>query len=539
MPVNQNPFNRRIAEYGHCPPPKCVSLSAFDDLVIKILGDQGGVDDSLWRFVDQLPDRTSRNIKTPSKNSVDNPAVQSTQSPILDSATNSHVQNQNLNQTQIRSQGPSPRATPSVCGRESAMSLDEFVGEEIEGHGSSNAETAVRANSESLAQLVFRYWSSVMHTSAIAEWINSDDSLKNPPSSTTALDTLALLLQHHTQAISDAKESINVTLGKRGRYFLDIWEEDEFMQRNKTKSKFRSLRSWEDLFYPGYGDTHDGCYRDWLLSELQERKKINASGGKSKKRRSADPIFWSAVMAPSESTLAHITAPPVPVAIHHPAAWSIRTQGENTLPLDEKGRINVQFIHPANIRTIPIFPQHERLLPSVKSTVMKSDHALYTDFKTAKRKPGAVGAYTAHEPVVDINNVGSLVVEDVDDFNLYASAVRQQLLQQEAENFVRLARLQHIIVMNEAPLALEKKRERLERIVYRAVLRMEPTSVERVVYAFKPSRAQSATQAMIKERGGLYGDKEPEGVLRLDILGKVIPRRAAEVAMPLQHTQPR
>jgi hypothetical protein len=159
----------------------------------------------------------------------------------------------------------------------------------------------------------------------------------------------------------------------------------------------------------------------------------------------------------------------------------------------------------------------------------------YQDFKNIKRK-------AAWAESVDVDSILESGIEDVDDFNLYAARVQRQLQEEEAANFVRIARLQKIMKLNSHALALSQKRERLEGIVYKAVQRMEPTSADRVMYAFRPGKAAHAPKLSRSVSAAVQVPVGPQGngVLRLDVQGKPLQRsQSADCAVPAVGSQSR
>lgn len=581
-----------------------VSLAAFDDLVIKILGDCGGRDEELWRFAEKLPNRQALNHpQLTSENAASQSSMTNSASQQFEQSQEMYISNPNMSPNDHNNSAPSSSLRgQDISGRDSAMSIEENSAAEI---NSTDPSATDQVSDETFAALMYRYWNGVAEVVRSrtqkaadkgAESSNDQNMQKEhgvgaaeqnkvrvPESPDAAMEIATGFLDTHKPVLEQANQEINVSLGKRGRYFLDIWEEEDFLLRNKPKAKLRSLRSWDDLFHAGYSDNHDGCYRDWLLAQQQETKSrlMGAKGGR--KKRQCDPIFWSAVVAAFDNTgLKRIVPPPVPVAIHHPAGWGIRPA---TSPAgahgDDRGMGDWTVIHPASVRSAqPWRPQHQYQVPppTITATTMaagcsssssgagnatdslhdngqlegrrllrslgtpaqeptpqqeqpkKEEIVFYTDFKAARRKQAAQAA--ASKAGDDLPyNVGDheTGIEDVDDFNLYAAKLTQQLHAEEARNFIRLARLQHVLNLNTAAEELRIKREKYERLVHRAAKRMEPISSDRVVYAYKPTRTQAATQALSRGRGGQGLPKE-EGVLRLDVQGNVLPRQGSETA---------
>lgn len=212
------------------------------------------------------------------------------------------------------------------------------------------------------------------------------------------------------------------------------------------------------------------------------------------------------------SGLSAIAPPPVPVAIQHPASWAIIRSSERNAAVSDDGRIDVSVVHPASISSGVVLPVHQKLRSSAQAAA-------------------ASAANTSSETAGDTvwSGVSPLDAEDVDDFNVYADRLLQSLQAQEVANFVRLARLQSAIAVHSHPQvrAVQDKRRKLEELMGAAALSMEPTSADRVVYAFKPNKAAPAV-AQAAVLGRIHGDEmtgRSGEVIRLDIRGNVIPRK--------------
>ena len=52
------------------------------------------------------------------------------------------------------------------------------------------------------------------------------------------------------------------SLGKRGRRYTDIWNEEDFIYKSKQENIFKVVTDWSELIN-NYSDTYDGTYADW------------------------------------------------------------------------------------------------------------------------------------------------------------------------------------------------------------------------------------------------------------------------------------
>lgn len=114
-----------------------------------------------------------------------------------------------------------------------------------------------------------------------------------------------------------APSGVPQTLGKRGRYYHDLWEEEDFVARQPAVGKaMKPLTDWSALL-ADYSDSHDGYYREW--SVLNQNVHISES----------DFIF---------------SPPLVPAHAQHPASWGLDARCSSS-PLD------VTTTHPAACST--------------------------------------------------------------------------------------------------------------------------------------------------------------------------------------------
>lgn len=485
-----NAVGSTVFSHAGCPPPHLASSAAFDDTIVKLLGDCGGTDEFLW---DSLQDIE-----------LENSSLRVRANGQLVSSTDLVSQSQPLSQGQLSDGTAIPVDAPYIDQRGHADDPMEL----IRRHGKSlmdslnnyqNEQAALARREESLTE------SEGVHTVGNIDSSSSFTDLKDGVRLIQSYGALSNRSVSNARAASwSMHETSTVRLGKRGRYFLDVWDEEDFVSRMKGPTRLRPLQKWEDLFKPGYSDNHDGCYRDWLLGQQEAAKtRIHDAQLKKSKRRSSDPIFRYD-LGPGRmenSGLAALVAPPVPVAIQHPASWAVRSRngGQTNAAGDGAITIDVNTIHPAGVTSTTIHPMHQKNRRSVQAA-----------------HPSAAAP---------------MDVEDVDDFNIYADRLQQALRMEEVANFVRLSRMQSSMRVHSNPQikVLHDKRRKLEELMSQAAQSMEPTSVDRVVYAFKPQK-QSGAAAVL---GRMHGDElagRAGQVLKLDLQGNVIPRKFLQEA---------
>ena len=134
-----------------------------------------------------------------------------------------------------------------------------------------------------------------------------------------------------------------IELGKRGRWYKDVWKEEDYLARSKqprnsiygNKSEqldVYPLDDWSELLY-NYNDDFDGNYQKWLTYVM-------------KKKQSRETELFDNNNNPV------IVAPPVPSAIHHPAAWGFLHNDSGD------GTIDSNCIHPASVRRTEVAVNH-------------------------------------------------------------------------------------------------------------------------------------------------------------------------------------
>ncbi len=133
-----------------------------------------------------------------------------------------------------------------------------------------------------------------------------------------------------------------IELGKRGRWYKDVWKEEDYLARSRqprssiygNKSEqldVYPLDDWSELLH-NYNDDFDGNYQKWLTYVMKEKQSQEAELDHEN-----NPI---------------IVVPPVPSAIHHPAAWGFLHNDSGN------GIIDTNCIHPASVRRTKVLVDH-------------------------------------------------------------------------------------------------------------------------------------------------------------------------------------
>lgn len=309
----------------------------------------------------------------------------------------------------------------------------------------------------------------------------------------------------------------NHSLSKRGRHFYDLFEEEEFLLKLSSQNIASSTSSsqqqlvpsvlddWHELFPDWYSDNHDGYYREWLRNQQEEMKHklIEENKYTKKKRISTDPIFRTQsksldLKGEDLSILSNIVAPPVPVAIHHPACWGINTRihcysdalkrngmtddiHDQHLDKQQCDNNNHSIVTKDSKEQKPIF---EMIHPACYSNkiITHPIHKKNTVVNSNTQLNNIPCKYKANN---NDNSSTTVVVppyQDVDDFNIFVDKINQDLELIEADNYLKLLRLQHVIKISENSTKLTAKRQKLEDLLYRAICKNEPTNADRLIY---------------------------------------------------------
>lgn len=483
--------------HSGCPPPRMASSAAVDDTIIKLLGDTGGTDENFWNSMQgiNLESSFQRTSTALNRNRSEDRCTQ-------DEACSSQ------NDTAMEVDGlvaepETPSSSSNSSSSENALELiKKYSTSLLESFALGDKLTACRpivSTQEEATRLIGKInHITATNTASTTTNLNTNTNSENPTSSNNYPNTAATTLDPLT------------LLGKRGRYFLDIWDEEDYLSRIKHTTRLRPLHHWSDLFHSSYSDNHDGCYRDWLVNSQEATKtRLNDPKFKKSKKRSSDPIFrHDTVEKVDNSALAALIPPPVPVAIQHPASWAVRPREASSKGAkNENVSIDVLTTHPASVTSRTVYPLHQKDAHSLRAIHGQSQQQSQQS-QQLQQQPRKMATET----------------EDVDDFNIYTDRLVHSLKAIEVTNFVRLSRLAQTMHKHTTLSTLQSKRKRLEDLVLRAAGAMEPTSADRVVYAFKPHAPPPAVQQAMREHKwkAEARDARPPDVLKLDVWGNEI-----------------
>jgi hypothetical protein len=151
------------------------------------------------------------------------------------------------------------------------------------------------------------------------------------------------------------KEGIEVIhLGKRGRRYVEVWEEQDFIWKSNQGDSFKTLADWSELL-KSYSDSHDGAYREWnatdtalsnkeINKELKKNSKYLKYSNDDCKKGSNKSTRVNELSSPSsfgdhnqvkklkdfsktgdgfKVNGFRVTAPPVPTTVCHPSCWGV------------------------------------------------------------------------------------------------------------------------------------------------------------------------------------------------------------------------
>ena len=257
-------------------------------------------------------------------------------------------------------------------------------------------------------------------------------------------------------------------LGKRGRRYTDVWNEEDFIHKTKQHHLFRVIDDWPTLISP-HSDDHDGAYRDWSIH--QSALLVNKIKKGFRNFEASDFGF-------------EYVSPPVPVSTVHPACWgpNARTTASNVLSRTRKksgddGRIDhkscYEIVHPAALCRNLVEPP---------------------------------GHYLEREEF-----------EDIDDISMHAEVLVKEMLALEACNYIRLQSLKGYVAVSSQIDSVRSKRTRVQAAL--AQLYLSDVSVQqtsrRTTYSLTPdplgarSEAEQSSLVLAAAHAPFAGD-DPE-----------------------------
>ena len=197
------------------------------------------------------------------------------------------------------------------------------------------------------------------------------------------------------------------SLGKRGRKYSEVWNEEDYIYKSKQNDVFSTISDWSSLV-SAYSDTHDGAYRDWSVH--QTALMLN---GMKKVLRQRDCVGYPGF---------EFISPPVPVGQIHPACWGLRKESSADVESGLDRNAHSQM-HPASIRS------ESKLIDSPGSAAVKYD------------------------------------LDDIDDLSMHAETMVRELHAVEAGNYLRLYSLNGYVASSSLIDYVRAKRLLLESVL--------------------------------------------------------------------------
>ncbi len=229
---------------------------------------------------------------------------------------------------------------------------------------------------------------------------------------------------------------IPLLLGRRSRYYVELWEEQDFLEKwgpTLGLEHSQPLSDWGFLI-KNYRDDYDGYYLEYLLNAPVKFVKRSQSKESHEKRR----------LSQIREVQCGYNPPPCPSVIHHPAAWGLNTRRTIT------GKKVPQDLHPAcaSMSKCNVTPDGYYAYLSVKdknetengerskSNIKKSE--TYTDSNT-NRRSSRVRMLPSSTPQKSSNsksNTGNNIINDEDSNKNTTSKLEGAVISLKARKLV-------------------------------------------------------------------------------------------------------
>jgi len=254
----------------------------------------------------------------------------------------------------------------------------------------------------------------------------------DPPAPTPVLNHFSLKLhEEHPDMLPDhvrkKRDKVNVysaTLGARGRFYRDAWDEAEFLRKQAGCESMGVVSDWRTLL-PAYHDDHDGCYQEWLISSTNDH---NHSRRHRVSTREPQYVFRP--------------TPPVPIAVHHPAAWYVGKRPPMPMPVDEPDKSD----------------------SSLSSSSLSSSSSSACPWETMH--PGSVAPAAPLKPTAlartSRRGAACGALKDVDEMDIALEQTKSLLSVQEAENVALLCVLRKMALRQEGVEEVRAQCRRLQ-----------------------------------------------------------------------------
>lgn len=265
--------------------------------------------------------------------------------------------------------------------------------------------------------------SSAMSKVQLIDYINSN--FLNLKESLLSDDNL---LSNNSPNFDSQQEGIP-SLGKRGRFYGDIWDEESFLIKSNQINIIDPLDDWSSMF-EHYSESHDGNYRDWHV--------FSTPSYKSKKNKNNTSA--------TEDQFVPIIPPPVPVCLQHPASWGIRSR---TICSDNSSS------HSNSINLSELF---QKIHPACYSNTVVDPPTKQANIDSISSEEDCDGIYKVWEETVQV----------------------LKLL--ETKNYVALTNLTKYSTIYSKFYTLKRERQRLQNILNQMYQANEPKTSSRLTY---------------------------------------------------------
>lgn len=217
----------------------------------------------------------------------------------------------------------------------------------------------------------------------------------------------------------------DLILGKRGRFYLDVWDEEDFVMNMKQETPIQVIDDWSSLFH-SYSEYHDGYYREYMNFLTPNYKKICKVTKKD-----------------NQSSTMKIIEPPVPVALQHPASWGIGNRIDPKKLIDSN---QFQKYHPAAYSTTIV------LSPCVQANIIPKFENEY----------------------------------DIDELTIKWKDTINELQELEIKNYERLIRLEKYSEISIQLESIRAKHCKLQQVLCTSYQANQYKTSDRYTYAVKP-----------------------------------------------------
>jgi hypothetical protein len=239
------------------------------------------------------------------------------------------------------------------------------------------------------------------------------------------------------------------TLGKRGRLYDELWDEEDYLEKKSALIErcngssnlipFRTsiIKSWSEILN-NYRDDHDGVYVDSLLETSLEKIKQKKIDEVYNIKREGDRIK---LCTKQEEGILYAYSPTVPVSCHHPAAWGRFRRRRGSVPTTKR------FIDPSMGLGLDV-EKRKRKRGSASSVgsseaddeVINPTHWHPASYSTDVVLPMSFSSSPRQKSKSDRLGIATRG-DDIDDLSIHLDAMLNELAVVSAKNFILLSDL--------------------------------------------------------------------------------------------------